>query len=129
MLYESMLLLGVLALCFMVPYLLLGQLFQFAPPGWLGWLHIFIVLGVYFTWYWRRHGQTLAMQTWRLQLVDARSGRVPAPGRCGLRYALCWPSVLCGGIGLLWALVDRDRQFLHDRLLGTCIVLLPAPRK
>jgi uncharacterized RDD family membrane protein YckC len=26
------------------------------------------------------------------------------------------------GAGILWALVDRDRQFLHDRLAGTRIV-------
>jgi len=53
---------------------------------------------------------------------------VPA-ARCWLRYALAWPSVLLFGAGLLWALIDRDRQFLHDRLAGTCVVLLPAPPK
>jgi uncharacterized RDD family membrane protein YckC len=129
MLYESMLLLGVLALTFLVPYLMLGVGFGIAPPGWFAWLHIFAVLGAYFVWYWRRHGQTLAMQTWRLKLVDAADGRGLPPGRCWLRYALCWPSVLLFGIGLLWALVDRDRQFLHDRLAGSCIVLLPSAIK
>lgn len=129
MLYESMLLLGVLALTFLVPYLMLGVGFEIAPPGWFAWLHIFAVLGAYFVWYWRRHGQTLAMQTWRLKLVDAQEGCHPTAARCWLRYALCWPSVLLFGIGLLWALVDRDRQFLHDRLSGTCIVLLPPAAK
>ena len=28
------------------------------------------------------------------------------------------------GIGLGWALVDRDRQFLHDRLAGTRLILV-----
>ena len=84
---------------------------------------------VYATSSWRRGGQTLAMQTWRLKIVDASEGRIASLGRSWLRYALAWPSVLLGGIGLLWALVDRDRQFLHDRLAGTCIVLLPAPPK
>jgi len=28
---------------------------------------------------------------------------------------------LCG-LGLVWALFDRERQFLHDRLAGTRIV-------
>ncbi|ENO86761.1 RDD family protein [Thauera linaloolentis] len=129
MLYESMLLLGVLALTFLVPYLMLGVGFGISPPGWFAWLHIFAVLGGYFVWYWRRHGQTLAMQTWRLQLVDAADGRGLSPGRCWLRYALCWPSVLLFGVGLLWALIDRDRQFLHDRLAGACIVLLPPAAK
>jgi uncharacterized RDD family membrane protein YckC len=26
------------------------------------------------------------------------------------------------GMGFLYALVDRDRQFLHDRLAGTAII-------
>ncbi|MBI4203902.1 MAG: RDD family protein, partial [Betaproteobacteria bacterium] len=30
--------------------------------------------------------------------------------------------VLCGA-GFAWALFDRDRQFLHDRLAGTRIVM------
>jgi uncharacterized RDD family membrane protein YckC len=129
MLYESMLLLGVLALTFLVPYLILGAVASFTPPGWGLWLHVFVVLGVYFVWYWRRGGQTLAMQTWRLKIVDGADGRTASLGRCWLRYALAWPSVLLCGFGLLWALVDRDRQFLHDRLAGTCIVLLPVPPK
>ncbi len=126
MLYESLLLLGVLALTFLVPYLILGVAYQLAPSGGFAWMHIFIVLGLYFVWYWRRHGQTLAMQTWKLKLVDAGSGRHLGLGRCWLRYALAWPSVLLFGSGLLWALIDRDRQFLHDRLSGSCVVLLPA---
>jgi len=28
-------------------------------------------------------------------------------------------------IGIFWALVDRDRQFLHDRLAGS--LLIPVP--
>ncbi len=128
MLYESMLLLGVLALAFMLPYLALGIGLDAAPPGWFAWLHIFVVLGAYFVWYWRRNGQTLAMQTWRLRLVDADDGRNLSLGRCWLRYALAWPSVLLCGVGLLWALIDRDRQFLHDRIAGSRIVLLPGTR-
>ncbi len=44
-------------------------------------------------------------------------------GRAALRYALAWPSLLVFGVGFLWAFVDRDRQFLHDRLAGTRIVM------
>jgi uncharacterized RDD family membrane protein YckC len=126
MLYESLLLLGVLALVFLVPWLILGMAAGIAPPGWFAWLHIAVALGVYFMWYWRRGGQTLAMQTWRLRIVDTASGRLPDGRQCLLRYVLAWPSVLLGGVGLWWALFDRDRQFLHDRLAGTCIVLLPG---
>ncbi len=128
MLYESMLLLGVLALTFMVPYLIFGAVFNFVPTGGLMWVHVFAVLGAYFVWYWHKNGQTLAMQTWRLKIVVADGTPIGA-GRSWLRYALAWPSVLLCGVGLLWALIDRDRQFLHDRLAGCRVVLLPgAPR-
>ncbi|MCB1913839.1 MAG: RDD family protein [Zoogloeaceae bacterium] len=124
LLYESLLLLGVLGLTFMVPMLIIGIVWQISVPGWIEWLHIFVVLGAYFMWYWRRGGQTLAMQTWRLKLVDATSGVEISPRQAMLRYVLAWPSVL-SGVGLLWALVDTDRQFLHDRLAGSRIVLMP----
>lgn len=129
MLYETMLLLGVLALTFMVPNLLLGMFFGIAPSGSVAWVHIFLVLGCYFVWYWHRQGQTLAMQTWRLKIVDASTGHPLGAGRSCLRYVLAWPSVLLGGMGLLWAVFDRDRQFLHDRLAGSCVVLLPVQPK
>lgn len=127
--YEGLLLMGVLALTFLVPYLVLGVVMQVALPGWVLWLHVFLVLGGYFVWYWTRHGQTLAMQTWRLKLVNADDGRPPSARLGWLRYLVCWPSVLLFGFGLAWALIDRDRQFLHDRLVGTRVVLLPDPKR
>ena len=86
--------------------------------------YIFVVLGGYFVLCWRRGGGTLAMHTWRLRLVRRDGARVGL-GQAWLRYALAWPSFLLLGAGILWALVDRDRQFLHDRLAGTRIVLDP----
>lgn len=125
MLYEALLILGVLALTFMVPNLILGVVWARSLPGWFEWLYIFLVLGCYFVWYWRHGGQTLAMQTWRLQIVDAADGEPVSLVRATTRYALSWPSLLFFGAGLLWCLFDRDRQFLHDRLAGTRIVQLP----
>ena len=29
------------------------------------------------------------------------------------------------GIGVLWALFDPERQFLHDRIVGTRLVSVP----
>ena len=36
---------------------------------------------------------------------------------------VAFATLAVSGIGLGWALVDRDRQFLHDRLAGTRLVL------
>ncbi|WP_334156812.1 RDD family protein [Oryzomicrobium sp.] len=123
MVYESLLLAGVIAVGFLTPHLLIGALLhRLASPGIL-WTHLFLLLALYFLWFWLHGGQTLAMKTWRLRLEDAR-GRPVTPFQGMIRYLVAWPSTLLG-VGLLWSLFDRDRQFLHDRLAGTRIVALP----
>lgn len=121
MFYETFLLIGVLSAAFVLPHLLLGLFLKAAVPGILLWLHVFVVLLVYFAWLWKRNGQTLAMQTWKIKLVAA--DRKPLTSRqIFFRYFLAWPSLLLCGLGVLWALIDRDRQFLHDRLAGTRLI-------
>ncbi|MDP1527425.1 MAG: RDD family protein [Rhodocyclaceae bacterium] len=124
MLYESLLLLGVLSVSFMLPHLALGLAYEIVLPGPILVLHVFLVLGAYFVWYWHQHGHTLAMQTWKLKITRA-DGEKPSLNQLLLRYFLSWPSLLFYGAGLIWALVDRDRQFLHDRLAGTRIIFVP----
>ncbi len=100
--------------------------------------------GVYFTWFWAARGQTLAMQTWRIRLVDADGNRV-SQARALLRYVACcvaWflPAALlagafqltpmaslvtsAGGVAVyaLLAFTEPQRQFWHDRLCGTRLV-------
>lgn len=113
--------LGVLAFTFMVPHLILGVVFNITLPGPVLLLHVFAVMGAYFVWYWRHGGQTLAMQTWKIQL-ESVGGGTPTLQQAWLRYVLAWAGILFYGAGLFWALFDRDRQFLHDRLAGTRIV-------
>jgi uncharacterized RDD family membrane protein YckC len=84
-------------------------------------LYLFLVLGAYFLACWSRGGRTLPMQTWKMRVV--RRDNLPiGVERAALRYVLAWPSLLLFGIGIFWAVFDRDRQFLHDRLAGTRIV-------
>lgn len=122
LLYEALLLIGVLAAGFLLPYLIVGLFFKVAPQGWFAWLHVLLLLGVYFVHYWRHGGQTLAMQTWGIRVVDATQDQPPTLRRATLRYLLSWPSLLFCGAGLVWALFDRERQFLHDRLAGTRVI-------
>jgi uncharacterized RDD family membrane protein YckC len=121
MAYESLLLLGVLSVSFMLPHLALGMGFGIVLPGWVLISHIFVVLGAYFIWYWHHGGQTLAMQTWKIRLTTP-NGSQPTLWRVLLRYFLAWPSLIYLGAGVFWALFDRDRQFLHDRLAGTRLI-------
>ena len=114
MLYEAFL---VFAVAFFAAWV-----FFFASGGrdaTRGWLRselqafIVVVLAAYFLWCWLRGGQTLAMRAWRIRLVEV------TPAKAVLRFAL---ALVLLPLSILWALVDRDRQFLHDRLAGTRLI-------
>jgi uncharacterized RDD family membrane protein YckC len=102
---------------------------------------IVVVCGTYCAGLWSGSRRTLPMKTWRLRLATAR-GEPVGVGRALARYLAWWigPAVaLLAAIGVLrsnhplwsltllganyaWALVDPDRQFLHDRIAGTRLV-------
>jgi uncharacterized RDD family membrane protein YckC len=85
-------------------------------------LYLFLVLGAYFVACWTRGGRTLPMQTWKIRVVRD-DGAAIGIGRAMLRYALAWLSLVPLGAGFLWALFDREGQFLHDRLAGTRMIV------
>jgi uncharacterized RDD family membrane protein YckC len=86
--------------------------------------YVLVVTGAYFISCWALGGQTLAMKTWRIRLEMADGGSPGVPVALK-RYLLALLSLSLAGAGFLWALVDRDRQFLHDRLCGTRLVGVP----
>lgn len=121
MFYESLLILAIL--------LIGGMAFNGAASGpltgmsrHLFQLYIFLGLGLYFSWCWQRGGQTLPMKAWKLRLVSAEDTHLSAR-QAILRYVLAWISVGLAGTGFLWAFFDPDRQFFHDRMAGTRIVM------
>jgi uncharacterized RDD family membrane protein YckC len=103
---------------------------------------LFVIFGIYFAWFWSR-GQTLAMKTWHLRIVD-RQGQAVTQARALLRYLLAWvwfipplvalapyhlPAgellVLVVGWVLVWAILSRfhpQGQFWHDAIAGTRLV-------
>jgi len=83
--------------------------------------YLAVVVGAYFVLCWVRGGQTLPMRTWRLRLVTV-DGKPVELTRAVARYLFAWLSLLAFGLGFAWAVFDRDRQFLHDRLAGTRLV-------
>jgi uncharacterized RDD family membrane protein YckC len=118
MAYESLLLFAVAFFA--------GWLFYFASGGkdaTSGWLRfalqafIAVMFAAYFLRCWLRSGgQTVAMKAWRIRLVDV------TPGKALLRF-VCAMIFVPTGLSLLWVFFDRDRQFLHDRLAGTRLIL------
>ena len=111
---------------------------------------LFVIFGIYFVWLWAK-GQTLAMKTWNIRVVD-RAGKPITQSRALLRYVLSWlwflPAlaavapfelsapgslVILTGWVLVWAILSRfhpDKQFWHDALAGTRLVSTPhvAPK-
>ena len=103
---------------------------------------LFVVLGIYFTWFWAK-GQTLAMKTWHIRVVDTQ-GRPVTQARALLRYVLSWlwflpalaaiapfglsgaeSAVIVLGWVAVWALLSRfhpQQQFWHDALAGTRLI-------
>jgi uncharacterized RDD family membrane protein YckC len=82
---------------------------------------LLVLCAGFFVWQWRGTGQTLPMKTWKLRLVTA-DGTPLSTSRALGRYVAALASLATLGAGFLWALADRDQQFLHDRLAGTRIV-------
>ena len=127
LLYEALVILALTLFLFLLPLAVFSGVSHLMLGPALLWLYLFMLLGVYFVWCWVKAGQTLAMKTWRLWVVDARTSRPLRPLQAVVRYGmgwLCWPT----GLALLWSFLDPDGQFLHDRIAGTRIIYEPKPK-
>jgi uncharacterized RDD family membrane protein YckC len=149
-LYEGMLLFGVMVSSGLIYFVAAYWVTGLAPgdmnvhPQLKSGLQAssFLVLGLYFIWMWRR-GQTLAMKTWRIQIVDA-AGQKISRKTAFKRYLASWlwflpPLAASSALGLppvqltfltfgwitVWGVLSRfhpQRQFWHDALAGTRLI-------
>ncbi|PKO52801.1 MAG: RDD family protein [Betaproteobacteria bacterium HGW-Betaproteobacteria-20] len=87
-------------------------------------LFLWLSVGVYFVWCWHKSGQTLAMQTWQLKLFN-QDAQLLSVNMAVARYALATVSLIMFGLGFLWAIIDREHLFLHDRLLKNRVIYAP----
>jgi len=125
--YEVLVILALGIFLFLLPLAVFSGVSHLVPGPGLLWLYLFLLLGVYFIGCWVRAGQTLAMKTWGLRVVDAQTSRHLRLLQAAVRYGmgwLCWPT----GLALLWSFLDPDGQFLHDRIAGTRILYEPKPK-
>jgi uncharacterized RDD family membrane protein YckC len=115
--YELLLLIALWMPCTWIFVRLFGQA---TPPYKIFYLRLFLwfISGAYFVWCWSKTGQTLATQTWKIKLVN-QQGLTLSIKQALIRYVLASASILALGLGFIWILVDKDRLFLHDRLLKT----------
>ena len=102
---------------------------------------LFVLYAGYSAWLSSGGRRTLPMQTWRLALRTGQ-GAPPSVARALGRYLAWWIGPACAlgaylalrplgygrwalaalAINYVWALIDADRQFLHDRMAGTRLV-------
>lgn len=123
MIYESLL---VTAVIFVASFIVIPVVGEMHAP-WQRHLYQVYILGVlfaYFSAFWMRSGQTLAMKTWRIRLVTVDGSRLTLK-QAALRFILALLGLLLAGAGFWWALFDRDRQFFHDRIAGTRLIRVP----
>jgi uncharacterized RDD family membrane protein YckC len=103
-----------------------------------------LLLGAYYVHCWTRGGQTLAMKAWKLRVVGSDGGAVTTRAAIK-RFALAgvalgtgaaaavwlwrhpgslyaWSATVPALLDVAWAAIDRERQFLHDRLARTRVV-------
>lgn len=148
--YEAVLLFGVALIPAIVGTLFFAQTRQHHPLQSESVLRAFalVVYGVYFVGFWSVRGQTLAMQTWRIRVVDVAGARL-SQWHALVRYVACcivWfapATLIAWGLGLrpwsalatmamgvvvyaLLALAAPGRQFWHDIACGTRLVAAPG---
>jgi uncharacterized RDD family membrane protein YckC len=104
----------------------------------------FLALAAYFMWFWTHGGQTLAMRTWQVRLLNTQ-GRPISAWQALFRFFLSWlwfmpawllawladwhqSKYMFGGM-LVWAMfyagISRllpQQHFLHDLICGTRII-------
>ncbi|MEO8101267.1 MAG: RDD family protein [Betaproteobacteria bacterium] len=143
--YEGLLIVAILLISAFPLAGLKGATLQ-GIPNVLTQVYFLCVAAAYFTWFWRRGGQTLAMKTWRFRVIGI-DGQPLTFSRAAARFACAtmfygpalvgllllffpnrvspvlalWPFLPMFAT-LLWARFDTDRQFLHDRIAGTRLV-------
>lgn len=122
MVYDSLLIVPLLMAVTGLWVAILGPTNDINKPAvpalllWVSWLGVTVVfLGTF----WRRGGQTLGMQAWRIKLVSDNAAEQPTWRACAVRTAGGAVSMGCFGLGFLWSYVDRDRRYWHDKWSGT----------
>ena len=87
---------------------------------------LYLEVAVFYIYFWCRNGQTLGMQTWRIELIDDKGARIDA-ATATLRFAVATLSLVAAGLGFLWALTNRERLMFHDVASDSRVVFLGKP--
>ena len=126
--YDSIVLIGLLFLAAIPPTLLHGGGITGTLPSLLMQLYLLAIAFAFFGWFWTHGGQTIGMRAWHIRVVD-RNGNSISWGNAALRFLAALLSWGALGLGFLWGLFDRERLTWHDRLSGTRTIRVHLPRR
>lgn len=99
-----------------------------ANAHWLFKLLVWLVPVAFYTYFWRKGGQTLGMQAWRLRVQTVQGQRI-SRRQAGLRLVGGLAAWLCLGLGFVWLLFDAHKRAWPDLLSGTQVVVVPKNNK
>lgn len=94
-----------------------------AVPAYLQWCSWLVILILFFGVFWRRAGQTLGMQAWRIKLITD-SGEPLSWRSVILRVVGALIAALPFAAGYFWRYVRPHRCYWHDSLSRTHLVYL-----
>jgi uncharacterized RDD family membrane protein YckC len=67
-------------------------------------------------------GRTIAMRMFSLRVIDLRTRMIPTGGQAFKRAFVYIFSLLLGGLGVIYALIDRDGRTVHDRFSKSIVI-------
>ncbi len=139
MVYDALL---ILALLFMAGFLNLfiqlqifgnERLMAMTEQGYnlggpLFYCSLLVMIYGFFGFFWTRSGQTLGMQAWRIKIVTP-DNQLITPWQSIIRFTTATVALALAGLGLLWALIDRQKRSWQDVASSSRVILLEKPQK
>ncbi len=85
------------------------------PPLATFWVQLicYVETLLFYLYFWRIKGQTLGMQVWKIRAVN-EAGNLLSIGEAIIRFLWATLAMAPFGLGLFWALIDKDRRAAHD---------------
>ncbi|HEY4752748.1 MAG TPA: RDD family protein [Candidatus Limnocylindrales bacterium] len=86
---------------------------------------VIVVSLAYFPWFWAHGGQTPGSKMLRLKVVRAVDGGPLTGTQAILRLIGLWISFAVFYLGVIWILIDPQRQGWHDKIASTVMIEVP----
>ena len=85
------------------------------PPLATVWVQLtcYIETYLFYLYFWRIKGQTLGMQVWKIRTVN-EAGQLLSIHQATTRFLVATIAMAPFGLGLFWALFDKDRRAAQD---------------